>query len=173
MSVSLERIKVLVVDDNRHMINIVKTILRGFGILDIREADNAADALHAADSYSFDLIITDYMMAPVDGCQLTRQLRCGDGGSNRFVPVIMLSAYAERAKVETARDAGITEFCTKPVAPADLYRKFAMATNHPRPFVRTSVYAGPDRRRKVGKHLGPERREGPAQSQPAPRGAAG
>ena len=42
----MERLKVVVVDDNHHMINIVKTILRGFGVKDIIDASNAADAFH-------------------------------------------------------------------------------------------------------------------------------
>ncbi len=44
MGCSLERLKVLVVDDNPHMINVVKTILRGFDVKEFLDANGAADA---------------------------------------------------------------------------------------------------------------------------------
>ncbi len=160
MAVSLERLKVLVVDDNPHMVSIVKTILRGFGINSIYDARDGADARRTIRDIQFDLIIADFAMKPMDGCEFTRQLRCDETCANRFVPIIMLSAYAERSKVESARDSGITEFCAKPVTVSELYRKFVLVTNSPRPFVRTKAYSGPDRRRrKESMHDGPERRE--------------
>ncbi|MDP3736140.1 MAG: response regulator [Hyphomonadaceae bacterium] len=162
MTVSLERLKVFVVDDNHHMINIIKAILRGFGVKDILDAINPLEALNIVRTTKFDLIITDFAMEPIDGCELTKTIRAEEGAPNRLTPIIMLSAYAERSKVEIARDAGITEFCAKPVTATELYRKIAAAANSPRPFVRTNMYSGPDRRRrKNSPHEGPERREAP------------
>lgn len=161
MTVSLEKLKVFVVDDNHHMTNILKAILRGFGIKDILDASNAYEAFNVFHTTKLDLIITDFAMEPLDGCKLTRMVRADDGGPNRFTPIIMVSAYAERSKIEAARDAGITEFCTKPVTATELYRKISATVNSPRPFVRTSLYAGPDRRRRKNhQHEGQERREG-------------
>jgi response regulator RpfG family c-di-GMP phosphodiesterase len=72
----------------------------------------------------------------------------------------MLTAYAERSKVEAARDSGVTEFCAKPVTTTELYKKVCAVINTPRSFVRTSVYFGPDRRRrKDDTFKGKERRE--------------
>lgn len=156
----LERLKVLIVDDNSHMINIIKTILRGFGVKDFYDASDAAQAFKIVRSTSIDLIITDYAMEPVNGCELTKLVRTAEDSPNHFVPVIMLTAYAERSKVEAARDAGVTEFCAKPVTATELYRKVVSIINTPRSFVRTSVYFGPDRRRRRDDHYkGAERRE--------------
>jgi two-component system, chemotaxis family, chemotaxis protein CheY len=164
----MERLKVVVVDDNHHMINIVKTILRGFGVKDIIDASNAADAFHIIRNTPIDLVITDYAMDPVNGCELTKLLRTAEDSPNHFIPIIMLTAYAERSKVEAARDAGVTEFCAKPVTATELYRKVCAVINTPRSFVRTSVYFGPDRRRrKDDSFKGQERRE----SMFGPRGA--
>lgn len=47
-----------------------------------------------------------------------------------------------------ARDAGVNEFCVKPVTPADLMKRIAWVIDKPCPFVRSPDYFGPDRRRK-------------------------
>ena len=74
--------------------------------------------------------------------------------------IVMLTAYAEKSKVEQARDSGVTEFCAKPVTATELYRKVCAVINTPRSFIRTSVYFGPDRRRrKDDNYKGNERRE--------------
>jgi DNA-binding NarL/FixJ family response regulator len=72
----------------------------------------------------------------------------------------MLTAYAERSKVEAARDAGVTEFCAKPVTATELYKKICVVINAPRSFIRTPIYFGPDRRRRNNdSYGGKERRE--------------
>lgn len=156
----LERLRVLVVDDNLHMCNITKTILRGFGVREIFDASSAAAAFEFVRQNNVDIILTDYAMEPVDGCKLTRLLRTAEDSPNHYVPIIMLTAYAEKSRVEAARDAGVTEFCAKPITATDLYRKVCSVVNTPRSFVRTSLYFGPDRRRrKAGPYMGEERRE--------------
>lgn len=59
MDRSLAKLKVLVVDDNQHMTNIVKTLLRGFEIKDLFDAQNADDALDLLRSQTVDLIVVD------------------------------------------------------------------------------------------------------------------
>jgi two-component system chemotaxis response regulator CheY len=87
-------------------------------------------------------------------------MRTATDSPNHFVPIIMLTAYAERSKIEAARDAGVTEFCAKPITATELYRKVCAVINTPRSFIRTSVYFGPDRRRRRDDgYKGQERRE--------------
>ena len=156
----LDRLKVLVVDDNLHMINVIKTIMRGFEVKDFFDASNAMDAFNIIRTSPVDLIITDFAMEPVNGCDLTRLIRTAEDSPNHFVPIIMLTAYAEKSKVEQARDAGVTEFCAKPVTATELYRKVCSVINTPRSFIRTNVYFGPDRRRRRDdNYKGKERRE--------------
>lgn len=144
----MERLRVLVVDDNVHMIKIVKTILRGFGVKDIREARDAADAFKQLKETPPDLVIVDYQMTMLDGVEFVRLVRSGDDIRDPFVPIIMLSAHSERTRILSARDAGVTEFCAKPVSPSDLWAKIASCLNRPRQFVRAGGYSGPDRRRR-------------------------
>ncbi len=160
MSTKLEKVSVLIVDDNAHMINIVKTILRGFGVKMFYEATDAAEAFDVVKSDGPDVIIVDYQMDLLDGTDFARLVRTGDDIADPFVPIIMLSAHSERKRVIAARDAGITEFCCKPVTAEDLYKKFCAIINSPRQFVRTSTYFGPDRRRHNDEvYNGPFRRK--------------
>ncbi len=147
MSAKLENLSVLIIDDNVHMINIVKTILRGFSIKGFFEATDAAEAFDIVKSDSPDVIIVDFQMDLLDGTDFTRLVRTGEDIANPYVPIIMLSAHSERKRVVAAREAGITEFCCKPVTAEDLYKKFCAIINSPRQFVKTSSYFGPDRRR--------------------------
>lgn len=166
MHQSLAKLKVLVVDDNHHMIKVVKTILRGFDVKELFDATDAAEAFTLLRGSSIDLVIVDLALDKVDGCALSRMIRTASDSPNPFMPIIMLSAYTERSKVEGARDAGVTEFCAKPVTATELYRKVAAVINSPRSFVRTAEYFGPDRRRRRADFAGEERREVPAEPSP-------
>lgn len=157
----LERLRVLIVDDNHHMINVVKTILRGFGVKDLFDARDPVEAFDLLRSTQIDIVITDFAMEPLNGCEFIRLIRNADDSPNRYVPIIMLTAYSEKSKVEAARDAGMNEFCAKPVTAVELYRKVSAVINAPRSFVRTSNYFGPDRRRRrEGGFKGEDRRAG-------------
>ena len=162
----MDRLRVLIVDDNHHMINIVKTILRGFGIKEFFEARDPVDAFDRLRATHIDMVITDFAMDPIDGCEFVRLIRTADDSPNRYIPIIMLTAYSERPRVEAARDAGINEFCAKPVTAMELYRKVVSLVNAPRPYVRTSGFFGPDRRRHPDDDFeGDNRREGPFESE--------
>ena len=155
----LRPLRFLVVDDNPHMLKIVRTILNAFSVTNIYEALSALEALEIARNEAIDIIITDYQMDGMNGVQLIKALRDQNKVANPLVPIIMLSAYSEKSRVFEARDAGTTEFCCKPVTAKDLFAKISMIIDRPRAFVRTKVYFGPDRRRHdPSKYRGPERR---------------
>jgi len=156
----LNRISVLLVDDNAHMLHIVRTMLRGFGIVHIFEAKDPAEGLDIAREDAIDLIVLDYQMDLLDGPEFTKMIRTAKDSANRFVPIILLTAYTERSRVGAARDAGVTEVCAKPINANELWRKIAAVVNEPRPFVKAKHYFGPDRRRKDSEsYAGEERRE--------------
>ncbi|PWE17045.1 two-component system response regulator [Marinicauda salina] len=159
MSGDLGRLSVLLVDDNPHMMHLVRTMLRGFGITQTTECRDPAEALEIARLEPVDVIIIDYQMDMIDGVEFTRLVRTGRDSRNPYVPIVMLSAYTERSRIFAARDAGVTEFCAKPVNAEQLWLKLAAVINHPRPFVRTKRYFGPDRRRRdPAEYDGEERR---------------
>ncbi|MBM3534915.1 MAG: response regulator [Alphaproteobacteria bacterium] len=156
----LDRLAVLIIDDNQHMRSLVRTILESLGVTQIMEARDGAHALEKMSQTQIDLLIADWNMEPMDGLDLTRHLRTSPESPDQFVPVIMLSGHTERARVMQARDAGVTEFMAKPVSARSLYARIVSIIENPRPFVRTNDYFGPDRRRQMLPFEGPERRKG-------------
>lgn len=145
---ALSSLKVLVVDDNPHMRAIVHAVLKGIGARSIRECCDGAEALDALRQWPADVAVVDYLMSPIDGIEFTRLVRNAADSANPFLPIIMLSGYAERALVMEARDAGINEFIAKPLTARAMVDRLNAVIFKPRSFVRASTYFGPDRRRR-------------------------
>jgi two-component system, chemotaxis family, chemotaxis protein CheY len=157
--VDMSDLSLLIADSNSYMLTIVRTMLRGFGIHKIREATDGAIALEEINQHLIDLIIVDYALGTLDGVELTEMLRGAEDSPNRFVPVIMLSAYTEKWRIQKARDAGVTEFLRKPLCAKDLYMRLVEVIDNPRPFVNAKRFFGPDRRRhEIGNFVGKEQR---------------
>ncbi|WP_339746881.1 response regulator [uncultured Maricaulis sp.] len=174
MAVDLSRLKVLIVDDNSYMLTILRTLMHGFGIKTIYESRDPAEAFDTVRSDAVDLIVTDYQMDILDGLDFVRLVRTADDSPNPLIPIIMLSAYSERSRVQRARDAGVTEFCCKPITARDMFAKIVSVVNTPRPFIRNKSYFGPDRRRQGPEervYHGEERRAGAKAAAAADEGA--
>lgn len=152
--IDLTDFKVLLVEDNRHMRLIVKSILLTLGCNHVHEADNAAHAFKELQAIQFDLVIVDWMMEPLDGIDFTKLVRTAKDSPNPYVPIIMLSGYTEFRRISEARDAGVNEFLAKPISVNSLGKRIASLINHPRNFIRTKSYFGPCRRRS---DMGPPR----------------
>ncbi|WP_299439598.1 response regulator [uncultured Rhodospira sp.] len=157
---SLERLNFLIVDDNKHMRALVKTILYALGSRQVREAGDGADAFKELRHFPADIIICDWNMSPLDGLDFVRLVRTGKDSPNPFVPIIMLTGFTEMFRVVDARDAGVHEFLAKPISAKSLYSRIKAIIDRPRPFVRTKTYFGPDRRRRTIDWKGAERRKG-------------
>lgn len=112
----LSRLNVLVVDDNRNMLNLMKTLLAGLQIKNVRTAADAAEAFKELKHFAADVIFVDWMMAPLDGCDFTRLVRTAKDSPNPAVPIIMFSGHTEEWRVMQAREADINQFLAKPIS---------------------------------------------------------
>lgn len=159
MSVSLSRVRFLIVDDNTHAVNLVKAMLRGFGADQLYDAQTVDAAQRRMKITPCDIVILDYMLGAEEGVTFARWLRNDPDSPAPYTPIILLTGHADRPKIVAARDAGVNEFCVKPVTPADLMKRIAWVIDRARPFVRSQTYFGPDRRRHDDpNYRGPERR---------------
>lgn len=147
-TVDFSSLRVLVVEDSLHMRRILRTMLNGLGVRDIQEAEDGAEGLDRLKGLNPDIVLLDWVMPILDGIEFTRLARTG-GGSNPYVPIIMVSSHSERQKVLMARDVGVNEFLTKPVSAKALHDRIVSVVTRPRPFVKTKTFFGPDRRRFV------------------------
>lgn len=156
----LKGLRLLIVDDNRHAAEIVKSILTSVGAQEISDATTAERAFRLMREEPFDVVVVDQNLGKGDeGIQLVQRIRNDPASPNPFIPILMLTGYTEQRRVKAARDAGVSEFLSKPFTIAGLLRRMEALIHQPRPFVRSEDYFGPDRRRKADPdYKGPERR---------------
>jgi DNA-binding response OmpR family regulator len=156
----LKALRILIVDDNRHAVDIVKSVLASIGAQEIRQASTAHAAFELMQRELFDLIILDQNLGKGDeGVQLVKRIRNDPASPSPYVAILMLTGYTEHRRVTAARDAGVTDFLSKPFTVAGLLKRIEAIIFQTRPFVRSSTYFGPDRRRRDdARYTGPERR---------------
>ena len=128
------------------MRRIVRTILNAFGIRRVQEVATAQEALAQIAAFEPDIAIVDFLMPGMDGLEFVRTVRAGS--VDPLLPIIMLTGSSTSHLVVSARDAGVTEFIAKPVKPEALRRKINEIALHPRNFIRSGSFFGPDRRRR-------------------------
>ena len=161
MQVDVSQLRFLIADDSHHMRRVIRAVLHGFGGRDIFEAQDGGMAFELYCQRKPDIVVLDWEMPVLDGIGFARRVRVPGSKPNPFVPIIMLTAHAERALVLQAREAGVTEFLCKPVSAKRLYERILNIVLRPRPFIQTDTFFGPDRRRHhEGSFPGLGRRKG-------------
>lgn len=144
----LDALSVLIVDDSKHMCELITAMLRAFGIGQAVACQDVSSALSYLRRQNVDIIITDFALPSANGVEFVHHLRWHAQSPAPFVPVLMVTGYSDRIRVEAARDAGINEFLVKPVTPRALFDRLVALIDSPRAFVRSPTYMGPDRRRR-------------------------
>ena len=161
------RLGVFVVEDNDYIRTVLENLLRQFRFGRISSAANGEEAIErmktvgkVGKSQVPDIILSDLVMAPINGLLFLRWLRSAKESPSRMIPFIMLSGAADTIYVNAARDLGVTEFLAKPFSAASVYRHLLQVIERPRQFVTTTKFFGPDRRRRrEGEWKATERRE--------------
>lgn len=155
-------INVLVVDANSFSRGLIGEILHNLSVTNISSARDA-DIAH---SYLIDRPIDVVLVAwedsdPFNGLDFIRSIRRLDDHRTRRLPVVLVTAGLTRQLVIAGRDAGADEFLSRPISPAALQQRLQMVIETPRPFVDSSVFLGPCRRRKnPADYYGARRRAG-------------
>lgn len=167
MAYTFQHISVLVVENNRKMSDLIRSVLETFGMADIHLAYSAEEGFEAFCAHEPDFVILDWLNGPDNGLALTRRIRTDSRSPNPFVPIILMTGYSLKKRILAARDSGVTEILVKPFTAQALYHKIEQTIEHPRHFVVTESYLGPDRRRTKDHHAynGDDRR---AAQQPVP-----
>lgn len=113
------------------MRSLLRTMVAGFGVRNIYEAQDGADAIAIAIDRRPDIILCDWIMHPVDGFDFLRILRGDSDKQVASIPVIVISADARQSVVVKAVHAGVNHFLTKPLSPATLYERMVATITHP------------------------------------------
>lgn len=143
MPYELDKLKILLVDDDSAMRNLVRDILRAFGVGQIKVASDGQEAYRKLRWYAPDMVILDWQMSPMTGLELLKHIRNDADSPNPYVPVVMLTAHTDFDRVIECRDAGATSFLAKPIAPETLYRRIVWVIEG-RQFAFPAVHFGPE-----------------------------
>lgn len=159
MAYDLKNLNIMVVEDDPSMRILLRDMLSAFGVENIVAVSEGTKAFAELRHFAADIIITDWVMEPLDGLEFTNLVRKAPDSPNPFVPIIMLTSQGAFERVRQARDTGVTEFLVKPVTAQSLYNRIANVIQNPRQYIRAEEYFGPDRRRTVKDFIGDDRRD--------------
>ena len=112
---------VLVVDDYKSMVRIVRGMLNQLGFVNIDDAPDGAAAMALLKEKTYGLVLSDWNMQPVTGLELLKQVRAEE--KTRGTPFVMVTAEAKVENVIAARQAGVNNYVIKPFTLAVLKQK--------------------------------------------------
>lgn len=104
--------KILVVDDFSTLRRIIKNILKQLGYMNIEEAEDGVQAYNKLKNGGFDFLITDWNMPNMTGLELLEKVRATD--VTKELPVLMVTAEAEKENIIAAVQAGVSNYIVKP-----------------------------------------------------------
>lgn len=110
----MKNLQVLIVDDHKTMLRIVRNILGQVGIENVDEATDGTEALKLLVNKKYDLIISDWNMMPMTGLELLQYVRTDNTYNHKKVPFIMVTAESKPENVMEARKAGVDNYIVKP-----------------------------------------------------------
>jgi two-component system chemotaxis response regulator CheY len=119
---------VLIVDDYKTMLRIIRNLLKQIDINNVEEATDGAEALAKLRAGSFGLVISDWNMLPMTGLQLLQEVRAD--ARLKAMPFIMITAESKAENVVAAKQAGVSNYIVKPFNAETLREKITKVLGH-------------------------------------------
>ncbi|MBC7907080.1 MAG: response regulator [Rhodospirillaceae bacterium] len=107
-----KNMNVLIVDDYKTMLRIIRNLLKQLGFNNVDEATDGSMALQMLRVGNYGLIISDWNMEPMTGLQLLREVRAD--AKLKPIPFIMVTAESKSENVIAAKEAGVSNYIVKP-----------------------------------------------------------
>lgn len=105
-------INILIVDDYKTMLRIIRNLLSQLGFNNVDEATNGSMALVKLKEKKFDLIISDWNMEPMTGLEFLKTVRADE--TTKHIPFVMITAESKTENVIAAKQAGVNNYIVKP-----------------------------------------------------------
>ena len=116
-----KNMKFLVVDDFSTMRRIIRNLLKELGFANVDEAEDGVVALQKLRGGGFDFVVSDWNMPNMDGLALLRNIRSDE--ALKKIPVLMVTAEAQKENIVAAAQAGASGYVVKPFTAATLDEK--------------------------------------------------
>lgn len=125
MSAIDPNIPILVVDDYKTMLRIIRNLLKQLGFNNIDEATDGSSALQKLRDKAYGLVISDWNMEPMTGLELLKEVRADTQLGK--LPFIMVTAESKSENVVAAKQAGVSNYIVKPFNAETLKSKLEAA----------------------------------------------
>lgn len=112
---------ILIVDDYKTMLRIIRNLLKQLGFTNVDEAIDGSSALRKMREKKYGLVISDWNMEPMTGLQLLKEVRADV--KLKDTPFIMVTAESKTENVIAAKQAGVNNYIVKPFNAATLKAK--------------------------------------------------
>jgi two-component system chemotaxis response regulator CheY len=123
-----KNINVLIVDDYRTMLRIIRNLLKQLDFNNVDEAVDGQEALAKLRAGNFGLVISDWNMAPMTGLDLLKEVRADQ--RLKDMPFIMITAESKTENVVAAKQAGVSNYIVKPFNAETLREKIEKVLVH-------------------------------------------
>jgi len=124
-------LQILLAEDNLINQKVAAATLASLGY-QVFIANNGYEALQALETQTFDLVLMDVQMPRMDGLEATKEIRKREQLSGGHIPIVALTAHAMKEDRERCLAAGMDEYASKPIQPAELdqiiHRSLPLAT---------------------------------------------
>lgn len=124
MPLELSQLRVLIVEDNRESMQLLKMVLKDLGVSQMLAAGDGkeAESILAASHEQVDLVICDWRMPRMTGLELLELVR----RAYPDMPFLMVTANRDIESVKAARDLGVNAYIAKPYSPEQMETKLAV-----------------------------------------------
>jgi two-component system chemotaxis response regulator CheY len=150
------RVILLDPDPSKHHLEMIRSVLMLLDIVRIRDASDTMRLFDRLKHFEADVLIA--AVSPSEAVTLAEAVRRHPDSPNPALPIVIVSTPMTPQQVSGLRDAGVTEMLVNPITVKALATRMESAALHPRPFVKSERFVGPDRRRRATTPPGPERR---------------
>ena len=156
-----KQLRVLVVEPSNYLSGIVRDALEnGLSISNVMIGRSGQDARGILAETRVNLLLVKVDPDCPDGLPLIAAIRATRTAAPEDLPVIAMTAAPTRQLVEQLRDHGVNEILALPLSTKALASRIQSVFEHPRDWIVSTTYVGPDRRRKKVDYQGNERRDG-------------
>ena len=118
-----KNMNVLIVDNYKTMLRIIRNLLKQLGFNNVEEATDGSMALQMLRQKTYGIVISDWNMEPMTGYQLLKEVRADS--VLQALPFIMITAESKTENVVAAKQAGVNNYIVKPFNAATLQKKMA------------------------------------------------
>lgn len=140
-------IRIMLVEPDTQLRNNLRQALMGAGLKSVHDYGSIEKMKDEFERETPDLLFIDAHAPGGDACELVRNVRFNRGGNNPFISIVLTVWQTKIDDIEKLVNTGADHIILKPLSPQLMFKRIEALIERRKPFVATSGYIGPDRRK--------------------------